>query len=201
LNSSNNSNSKQAFNEDCQDLPGNIILIGMPGSGKTTLGKKLAHTIDWAFIDTDNLLMSWFGLGLEQLLNNLGIEGFLQAEKKIVQELIIHRSVIATGGSVIYSESAMRKLQDIGKITYLHADYQIIEKRVSNNPQRGLVTPRGQTLWEVYSERVPSYREYADLEISTENTNPEECVYIIMEGLNEKKEFPEIKRILDGGSE
>jgi len=201
LKSSENNDSKQAFNEDCQDLLGNIILIGMPGSGKTTLGKKLAKTLDWAFIDTDNLLVSWFGLELEQLLNNLGIEGFLQAEKKIVQELILHRSVIATGGSVIYSKAAMRKLQDIGKIIYLHADYQIVEKRVSNNPQRGLVTPGGQTLWDVYRERVPHYREYAELEISTENTNPQECIYSIMEGLNEKEEFPEIERILDGGPE
>ena len=201
MKSSENNDSKQAFNEDCQDLLGNIILIGMPGSGKTTLGKKLAKTLDWAFIDTDNLLVSWFGLELEQLLNNLGIEGFLQAEKKIVQELILHRSVIATGGSVIYSKAAMRKLQDIGKIIYLHADYQIVEKRVSNNPQRGLVTPGGQTLWDVYRERVPHYREYAELEISTENTNPQECIYSIMEGLNEKEEFPEIERILDGGPE
>nr|AGF93669.1 shikimate kinase [uncultured organism] len=173
----------------------------MPGSGKSTLGKELASHLDWAFIDTDNLLTAWFGLKLEQLLSSLGLEGFLQAEKMVVQELILHRCIIATGGSVIYSENAMRKLQQIGLITYLHADYRIIEKRVSQNPQRGLVAPKGQDLWEVYQERVPLYREYAELEISTQTGTLQECVYNLMEGLNEKENFPEIKRILDRGTE
>ncbi|MFW6415188.1 MAG: homoserine kinase [Thermodesulfobacteriota bacterium] len=201
MNSGKNDNSKQAFDEDKKSLRSNIILIGMPGSGKSTLGKKLANHLDWAFIDTDNLLVAWFGLKLEQLLSKLGIDAFLQAEMEMIRELILHRSVIATGGSVIYSKIAMQKLQELGIITYLHADYHIIEKRVSHNPQRGLVTPHGQTLSEVYKERVPLYRKYADLEISTEKGTPEECVYTIMEGLNEKEEFPEIKRILDAGPE
>ncbi len=153
-----------------------LSLIGMPGAGKSTLADSLARELDWAFVDTDLLLQSWFGLTLEELRNRLGNTAFLQAEEQMVLRLWLQRCIIATGGSVIYSQQAIQKLKDIGLIVYLQAGYQTIASRVSCHPERGLILGQNQTLHDIFLERTPKYMAAADLVLSTEEYGLKQCV-------------------------
>ncbi len=169
-----------------QDPPNyfSLSLIGMPGVGKTTLAKSLAQELNWAFVDTDFLLQSWFGLSLEDLRNKLGNRFFLLAEEQIIIRLWLQRCVIATGGSIIYSQSAVQKLKDIGLVVYLQAGYETIARRVARNPQRGLVLNRKQSLQDLFRERTPKYEAAADITISTEKISIQECVQKIKENIH-----------------
>lgn len=166
-----------------------ISLIGMPGAGKSTLGKLAAQKLGWAFIDTDYLLEGWYGLPLEDLRNFLGQKKFLQAEEKILVNLDLNRCIIATGGSVVYSLPAMHKLQDIGLIVYLQADYKSVLQRISSKPRRGLILPPGQNLEDLYLERTSLYRQYADLTLSTDYFNINQCLQILTKWIYEKINF------------
>jgi shikimate kinase len=153
-----------------------LTLVGMPGAGKSTLAKTLARELDWAFVDTDLLLEAWFGLPLEELRTRLGNDSFLQSEEQIVLRLWLQRCVIATGGSVIYSQQAVKKLKNIGQIIYLQAGYETISSRVDLHPQRGLVLEPGQSLQDIFLERTPKYQAAADLILSTEKNTLQQCV-------------------------
>jgi shikimate kinase len=158
-----------------------ISLIGMPGSGKSTLGTMLASEMGWAFVDTDHVMEAWFGLVLEEIRNRLGREKFLQAEERTILSLNVNRSVIATGGSVIYSRPAMQALKNRGVVIYLQADYEIIQHRVAQNPDRGLVLGINQTLLDLFQERTPRYEAYADLRVRTDELSLETCARHISE--------------------
>ncbi len=147
-----------------------IVFIGMPGSGKTTIARLLSKEIKWPWLDTDHLLEAWFGLPLEEIKQRLGNEQFLKAEEEIVLMLDVNRFIIATGGSVIYSDVAMKKLKEIGIVVYLEADFKTIKKRIEMYPNRGLIISPSQDLKHLYLERTPLYEKYADFKISTDQT-------------------------------
>lgn len=179
---------KNNTNQYIEENLNSISLIGMPGSGKTTLAKALSQHIGWAFVDTDYILEAWYGLPLEYLINRLGRDNFLRAEEQAIIDLNVTRTIIATGGSVIYSEQAMQKLKFIGRIIYLQADLHTIDERVAKYPQRGLVCRPDQTLEDIYEERTPRYSFYADLTIQTNQLSLQECLSFIQEWMYEKKE-------------
>ena len=172
-----------------------LSLIGMPGSGKSTLAAALADKTGWAYVDTDHLLEAWFGLPLEDLRQSLDRQDFLQAEERTLLTLDLGRCIIATGGSVIYCLQGMRALQRIGVIVSLQAEYACIEERVMQNPERGLVMKKGQTLGELYAERQALYEHYADLTLRTDTCSLQDCVQTLETMLYEirstNKQYPE----------
>lgn len=157
----------------------NVILIGMAATGKSTIGKKLAALLGLAFVDTDALLEAWWGAPLQAIVDHLGLEAFVRAEADQVLRLHVQRCVIATGGSVVYSEDAMVHLGQLGHIVYLHSSYDCIAKRLGNPLSRGLAIAPGQTLAELYAERSPLYARFAQLTVTTDMLTPDEiCVRI-----------------------
>jgi shikimate kinase len=155
----------------------------MPGSGKSTLANELARCLGWPWLDTDHLLEAWFGVGLEALKERLGRERFLRCEEEIVLDLWVTRSIVATGGSVVYSDVAMRKLQNIGPVVYLQADPEVISSRVAQNPDRGVIMQPGQDLSQIHAERKPLYEAYADLSLDTSQDGPRDCARHIIRHL------------------
>ena len=152
-----------------------IVLVGMPGSGKSTLAQELSRALGLACLDTDFLLESWFGAPLEDLKNALSRKEFLRAEERIVLDLWVHRCIIATGGSVIYSPPAIRKLQHIGHIIHLQADVESIIARVASNPDRGLILNPDQDLRSLFSERTPLYESCAHFQVNTSRHSLQQC--------------------------
>ena len=141
----------------------NIILIGMPGSGKTTIGTELSEKIGYGYIDSDSVIVAREGKRLNEIIAERGREAFLDIEAKINSELCANRCVIATGGSVIYRESAMQKLKEKGTIVYLKLSYELIAKRLGDLTKRGVGLKDGFTLQDLFNERVPLYEKYADV--------------------------------------
>ena len=143
----------------------NIILIGMPGSGKTTIGTELSEKIGYGYIDSDSVLVAREGKRLNEILADVGREAFLDIEAKVNSELCASRCIIATGGSVIYRDGAMQKLKEMGKIVYLKYPYEVIVSRLGDLKKRGVALKDGFTLKDLYEERIPLYEKYADLSV------------------------------------
>ena len=141
----------------------NIILIGMPGSGKTTVGTYLSELIGYGYIDSDSVIVAREGKPLSEIIAEVGREGFLDIEGKVNSELSSSRCIIATGGSVIYRDYAMQKLKTMGKVVYLKHSLQTIEKRIGDMKKRGVAMKEGFTLQDLYEERAPLYEKYADV--------------------------------------
>ncbi len=160
-----------------------ISLIGMPGSGKSTLVRPLAHALEYTWVDTDLLIEAWFGAPLEEVKNYLGNHDFLRAEEYIVSHLSVKRCIIATGGSVVYSSLAMERLKNLGIVVYLKCSLKEIKKRIKENPLRGLIIQKGQTIEDLYTERTPLYEKFADITVPTDTFSPEACVKKILKGL------------------
>ena len=146
----------------------NLILIGMPASGKSTVGVILAKLIGYDFIDTDILIQRAEKKRLPEIIKAVGVDGFLEVEERVCSSVEADRCVIATGGSVVYSEKAMRHLKKIGHIMYLKTDFETIRKRLGNIRQRGVALREGQTLRDLYEERVVLYENYADTVVEEE---------------------------------
>lgn len=163
----------------------NIILIGMPGAGKSTVGVVLAKVLGYDFIDSDLVIQAKTGKKLFEIINEKGIDGFLEIENKINAELDVKNSVIATGGSVIYGEEAMEHLKSIGTVIYLDVNYKSLEKRLGNLLKRGVAIRSGNTLLDLYNERVPLYKKYADLSVSEAGRDIREVVEEIQKMLKE----------------
>ena len=144
---------------------GNIILIGMPGSGKTTIGTEVSEKIGYGYIDSDSVIVAREGKRLSEIIEEVGREAFLDIEAKVNSELCADRCVIATGGSVIYRDFAMQKLKEMGTIVYLKLPYEVIEKRLGDLKKRGVALKEGFTLRDLYEERVPLYEKYADVTV------------------------------------
>lgn len=151
-----------------------ITLIGMAGSGKSTIGMALAKYMDYAFMDTDYLIESAYGTDLQSVADALPGDAFLDMEERFICSLRASRTVIATGGSVVYRESAMKHLHSMGPVVCLDASLETIQKRIALNPQRGLVIATGQTIADLYAERIALYTKYADLHCDT-SKSPGEC--------------------------
>lgn len=153
---------------------GNIILIGMPGSGKSTCGVVAAKLLLKNFFDTDLLIQNREGRRLQQIIDEKGLDYFARAEEEAVLSLDIAGTVIATGGSVVYSSAAMDHLRRMGKVIYLHLEYETMCRRIQNLDSRGVVLQGGYTLQDMYKERLPLYRRYADAVIKCDNNTVEQ---------------------------
>lgn len=148
----------------------NIILIGMPASGKSTVGVILAKIIGYDFIDSDLLIQKSEKMKLAQIISKKGVDGFIRVEENVNASIDADRSVIATGGSAVYGQKAMKHFHDIGITLYLKVRFEELERRLGNIRQRGVVLRDGQTLRDLYEERSVLYEKYADLTIEEEGT-------------------------------
>lgn len=163
----------------------NIVLIGMPASGKSTAGVLLAKAIGYGFIDTDLLIQNRERALLCDIIQAKGAEEFLRIEEQVNSELWAEHCVISTGGSVIYGEKAMLHLKELGTVVYLKLSEPALEKRLKNIFRRGVVmrTP-GETVAQLYAERVPLYEKYSDVTIDCEGHTVEETVQAIAEAVS-----------------
>ena len=159
----------------------NITLIGMPASGKSTVGVILAKILGQSFIDTDLVIQQREGALLCDIISERGLEGFLKAEESAVLSISPSNTVIATGGSVVYSEAGMEYLKSLGKVVYLKVEKEDLFKRLHNIKQRGVVLSPGETLDEMYATRSVLYEKYADIVIDETNASVEETVEMIRE--------------------
>ncbi len=163
----------------------NIILIGMPSCGKTTIGTELSKKIGYGYIDSDSVIVAREGMRLPQIMEAKGREGFLDIEGKINSELCADRCVIATGGSVVYRDHAMRKLKELGTVVYLQLSYEEIESRVGDLKQRGVAIQEGFTLRDLYNERKGLYEKYADLVVALDGKTIEESVEAVKRAIGQ----------------
>ena len=157
----------------------NIILIGMPGVGKSTAGVVLAKLLGYKFIDADLLIQLQERRLLCEIIAQEGTEGFLAIENQVNASIEEERAVIATGGSVVYGREAMEHLKSIGTVVYLKVSFPVLERRLRDIKGRGVVLKDGQTLRDLYEERVPLYEHYADIVVDEENRNVEETIHLI----------------------
>ncbi len=151
-----------------------VILIGMAGSGKTTIGAALARQLGCAALDTDHLIEAAYGLRLQIITDTLSHDDFLDTEQRIILSLRASRAVISTGGSVIYRDRSMRHLRSLGTVVCLDVPLSVILKRIAMHPERGLIIRPGQTVADLYAERMSLYDRYADLHCDG-TLSPEGC--------------------------
>lgn len=161
----------------------NIVLIGMPGAGKSTVGVLLAKTLGYAFLDTDLVIQEREGRLLQDLVDELGVEAFLDREAAAICSVDCDRTVIATGGSVVCRDGAMEHLRELGRIVYLQLPLEELERRLHNISTRGIAMAPGETLAHIYDYRAPLYRKYADLTVAVGRQTLEETVEQVLHAL------------------
>ena len=161
----------------------NIVLIGMSGAGKSTLGVLLAKALGKHFVDTDLLIQQQTGMLLQEYIDSKGVDAFLNVEEEIVSALTLQNTVIATGGSVVYSDRAMKALKKNGITVYLSVDFPSLEKRISNITTRGIVFKGKSDLRSVYEERLPLYTKYADITVDSTERDIEDTIVKILDAL------------------
>lgn len=161
----------------------NIILIGMPAVGKSTVGVVVAKRLGYKFIDTDILIQEETGKLLREIIAERGIEGFLKVEDDVNSRVDVEKTVISPGGSVVYCENAMKHYKEIGTILYLKASYETISKRLKNAKKRGVVLRDGQTLEDLYNERVKLFEKYADITVAEDGFSLEETIDNVLDAL------------------
>ncbi len=164
----------------------NITLIGMPGAGKSTIGVILAKSLLCDFTDTDLIIQKKTGKSLCGLIDEMGTDGFLQLENDIICQKKFQNCVVATGGSAVYGEEAMAKFKAESTVVFLDVSVDELEKRLSNIKTRGVAMKKGTTIKELYNERLPLYRRYADLTLDCTGLTAEECVGRIVGALEER---------------
>ena len=162
----------------------NVVLIGMPASGKSTCGVIAAKVLLKNFFDTDLLVQGLEQSRLQELIDTRGTDYFFEAEEKAILSLQLEATVIATGGSVIYSEKAMQHLKSLGKVIYLRMSYEKMLERINDLTTRGIVVKKGTTLLDMYNERIPLYEKYADCIIDCDSNTVEETVEEIIKAIN-----------------
>lgn len=170
-------------------MKNNIVLIGMPGVGKSTIGVILAKILGYGFLDSDLVIQERENKRLHQIITEEGIEGFLNIENAVNASLKAEKTIIATGGSAVYGKEAMEHLKEIGEVVYLKADYQTICKRLGNLEKRGVVLKPGQTLKELFDERTVLYEQYADVVVDEKGLGTEETIGAVLRSLNLLNEF------------
>ena len=161
----------------------NIILIGMSGAGKSTLGVLLAKALGKSFVDTDIIIQQSEGRLLQNIIDDDGNEAFMKIEENVILSLEVENCIIATGGSVVYSEAAMKRLSENGHVVYLHVDFEEISSRLKNITTRGIVFKNANSLKGVYDERLPLYEKYADIIVMCSGNSIEESVENIIDRL------------------
>lgn len=159
----------------------NIIFIGMPAVGKSTVGVVVAKRLGYEFVDTDLLIQKQEKKLLREIIEERGIEGFWEVENQVNRDLEVENAVISPGGSVVYCEEAMQHFKKIGTIIYLHASFETIKKRIGNPKKRGVTLREGQTIKELYDERVKLFEKYADITVSEDGKDLEETIEAVLE--------------------
>ena len=159
----------------------NIVLIGMPGCGKSTIGVLLAKSLLCDFVDTDLIIQNTYHKSLCSIIADDGLAGFKEKENEILKSLECDNSVIATGGSAVYCDEGMHNLKKNGRIVYLKLSTEIIKKRIKNITTRGIAMEDGCTIDDLYLERAPLYEKFADFTLECEGLTAEECVTKITE--------------------
>lgn len=162
----------------------NITLIGMPGSGKSTVGVLLAKALGYGFLDVDLIIQQREGALLQDILNARGTEAFLDAEAAAVKSIVCQRCVIAPGGSAVCRPDAAEHLKRLGRLVYLHLSYDALEGRIHNMATRGIAFAPGQTLKDVYDYRVPLYRQYADITVNMDGLTLSESLEAVRRALS-----------------
>ena len=163
----------------------NVVLIGMPGSGKSTVGVVLAKVLGYRFIDSDLVIQEAEGKLLSELIEENGTDGFIEIENRVNSQIQTHRSVIATGGSVIYGKEAMEHLKSIGTVVYLKQNLRVLQRRLRNLKGRGVVLKEGQTLADLYKERTVLYEKYADITVDQYKQTIQQTLKAVQEALKE----------------
>ena len=161
----------------------NIILIGMPAVGKSTVGVVIAKRLGYKFIDTDILIQEEEGKLLREIIAERGIDGFLEVEDRVNSGVNADNTVISPGGSVVYCENAMKHFKEIGKVVYLQASFETINRRLRNAKNRGVVLKDGQTLRDLYDERVRLFEKYADLTVCEDGQRLEDTIEAVLTAL------------------
>lgn len=154
----------------------NIVLIGMPGAGKSTVGVVLAKVLNFQFLDADLLIQRQEKKRLSDIIEEKGIEEFRKIEDRVNRSIQTQDTVIATGGSVVYCKNAMEHLRKIGTVVYLKLSLEELSLRLGNLKGRGVVIQEGQTLQDLYKERLPLYEAYADITADCDKLTLEECL-------------------------
>lgn len=168
---------------------GNIIFIGMPSAGKSTVGVVLAKRLGLQFIDADIVIQEKEGKLLKEIILEKGTDGFLELEDRINSSIEADHAVISPGGSIVYCKNAMRHYKEIGTVVYLKVSYDIINQRLKNSKDRGVVLRQGQTFRSLYDERIRLFEKYADVTVCEDGLNLEETVGKIMEILPETVKY------------
>ena len=164
-------------------MKNNVVLIGMPGVGKSTLGVVLAKELGFEFVDADLLIQKRENRLLKEIIAEDGVDGFLKIENDVNASIETDKTVIATGGSVIYGAEAMAHLKEIGTVVYLKLDYETLDSRLGSLKGRGVVLKDGQTLKSLYEERIPLYEKYADIIVDEQGLNLEETLSSVLKSL------------------
>ena len=161
----------------------NIVLIGMPGVGKSTVGVVLAKALGYNFVDADLVIQQQTGKLLCELIAEHGTEGFLEIEDEVNSSIEEHKAVIATGGSAVYCANAMEHYKEIATVLYLSVSYETLEERLGDLKNRGVVLNDGQTLKDLYDERTAYYEKYADVTVNEEGLSIRETIDAVKEKL------------------
>lgn len=164
-------------------MKNNIVLIGMPGVGKSTVGVILAKVLGYQFLDADLVIQEQEGKLLHEIIEEKGTDGFIRVENRVNASLDTDKTIIATGGSVVYGTEAMEHLKEIGQVVYLEVSFEELEKRLADIKGRGVVLRVGQTLKDLYLERTPLYEKYADVTVNEEGLGVEETVDALVQKL------------------
>ncbi len=142
-----------------------VTLIGMPGCGKSCMGRALAGKMKMKLVDSDRLIEKRYGKKLQVLIDEVGVDEFRKIEESVLMSIKGENLIISTGGSAVYSDAAMQYLKSIGKVFYLYCSFETIKERIGDFSRRGIVLKENQTLLDLYNERIPLYRKYADVTI------------------------------------
>jgi shikimate kinase len=163
----------------------NMVLIGMPGVGKSTIGVLLAKQLGYSFLDTDLLIQVAEGRTLQQLIQKHGISGFCDLEEEYIRSVKVNAHVIATGGSVVYGKAAMRHLKTDAVVIHLDLSLDRLQKRLDDLDARGVAIAPGRDLSDLYAERYPLYLKYADQTVETDTLTPDQVVTQILDMLKD----------------
>lgn len=162
----------------------NIIFIGMPAVGKSTIGVVAAKRTGRRFVDTDLLIQEQEGKLLHEIIAEVGEDGFLKIENQVNQNVNVKNAIISPGGSVVYCEEAMRHYKEIGTVIYLKVSYETIKKRIRNPKKRGVVLKEGQSFRQLYEERAHLFEKYADITISEDHLSLEQMIEKVLSVIN-----------------
>ena len=167
----------------------NIVLIGMPGVGKSTVGVILAKVLGFQFVDADLVIQEKEGKLLREIIAEEGPDGFIAVENRINSEIEAHHSVIATGGSVVYGKEAMEHFKDIGTVVYLELPPESLEERLGSLNERGVVSNGKTTVEEIYADRAALYKKYADITLNEQGKQIRETVEMLYDILMNKDQY------------